>query len=146
MKKSIPSKSSAKLFAELVAIMAQLRGPNGCPWDKHQTHASLLQYLFSEADEVRQAVKKRDWENLEEELGDVLLQVVFHAQVAEEKGLFTISDVVAGINRKLIRRHPHVFGGMKLATPEEVIRTWKEIKRQEKKEKRLQKKASRKRA
>lgn len=119
-------------FAELVAIMARLRGPDGCPWDKHQTHTSLLPYLFSEADEVKQAVKKKDWENLQEELGDVLLQIVFHSRVAEESGRFNIYDVVKGISEKLKRRHPHVFGGKKLATPGEVTRQWEEIKRAEK--------------
>jgi MazG family protein len=120
------------LFTELIAIMTRLRGPEGCPWDKHQTHRSLLPYLFSEAKEVKQAVYKKDWENLKEELGDVLLQVVFHSQVAQEKGLFTIADVVQGINEKLIRRHPHVFGGKKLRTSREVLQQWDEIKRQEK--------------
>lgn len=136
MKKSITPKSVPRLFAELVKIMARLRGPGGCPWDKHQTNASLVKYLLEEAGEVRSAVRKKDWENLAEELGDVLLQVVFHSQIAQEKGLFTISDVVSGINRKLIRRHPHVFGNKKAATPKDVIRQWNEIKRQEKKEKR----------
>lgn len=127
--------AGAVLFPELVRIMVRLRGPQGCPWDRHQTHESLLQYLFSEANEVKEAVEKQDWENLEEELGDVLLQVVFHSQLASERGLFTIDDVIAGINRKLKRRHPHVFGGRKLNTPEEVYTQWEAIKRQEKKKK-----------
>lgn len=130
-KRSGPS-STEKLFTELVAIMSRLRGPEGCPWDKHQTHGSLMKYLFSEANEVKQAVKKSDWKNLEEELGDVLLQVVFHAQLAREKGRFTIDDVIRGINEKLRRRHPHVFGGKKLSTPGQVYKQWEEIKRQEK--------------
>lgn len=132
MIKSIRPRNSGILFVKLVDIMARLRGPEGCPWDKHQDNTSLLPYLFSEAKEVRQAVKKRDWENLKEELGDVLLQIVFHSRIAEERGLFTISDVVSEISRKLVRRHPHVFGGQKLATPGEVTRQWEEIKRQEK--------------
>jgi Protein containing tetrapyrrole methyltransferase domain and MazG-like (predicted pyrophosphatase) domain len=86
MKKSITPGSAPRLFAELVNIMARLRGPNGCPWDKHQTNSSLVKYLLEEAGEVRSAVRKKDWENLAEELGDVLLQVVFHSQIAQEKG------------------------------------------------------------
>ena len=123
---------TASLFTELVSIMSRLRGPGGCPWDKHQTHKSLLYYLFSEADEVKKAVRKKDWENLKEELGDVLLQVVFHSRIAEESGLFDISGVIESINKKLIRRHPHVFGGKKLKTPGEVYRQWTEIKKKEK--------------
>ena len=135
MKKSILPKSSDKsqrLFAELVSIMSRLRGPEGCPWDKRQDHKTLLKYLFSEAREVKTAVKNDDMENLCEELGDILLQVVFHASIAEENGMFDISDVVEGINKKLIRRHPHVFGNEKLKTPKDVLRRWEEIKLQEK--------------
>lgn len=123
---------AGKLFEELIAIMSRLRGPDGCPWDKRQDHDSLVPYLFSEAREVRQAVKKKDWENLAEELGDVLLQVVFHSQVAVDRGGFDITDVITSINQKLIRRHPHIFGGMKAATPEEVTVLWNNIKKQEK--------------
>jgi tetrapyrrole methylase family protein/MazG family protein len=103
-------------FQELVNILAKLRGPKGCPWDKHQSHESLLPYLFEEAREVRSALKKKDWDNFCEELGDILLQVVFHAQVASEAGRFDINDVLKCINDKLVRRHPHVFGGKKLKT------------------------------
>lgn len=127
--------SPAGTFTELVKIMGTLRGADGCPWDKHQSHSSLIKYLFSEAKEVKQAIRKKDWKNLEEELGDVLLQVVFHSQLAKEKGLFDISDVIIGINQKLVRRHPHVFGGKKLTNPRDVIVQWEEIKRLEKKKK-----------
>ena len=137
------SKKAERMFSELVDIMARLRGPDGCPWDKHQNHGSLLPYLFSEADEVRRAVKKKDWDNLKEELGDVLLQVVFHSRVAQENGFFSIADVVEGINRKLVRRHPHVFSGKKLKTPDEVHRQWEEIKRREKQRKKRSARASR---
>jgi MazG family protein len=140
MKKSIKSARHQDLFGELVSIMARLRGAEGCPWDKHQTHETLLKYLFSEAREVKQAVHNKDFENLKEELGDVLLQVVFHAQIAEESGLFCISDVVEEINKKLIRRHPHVFGGETLKTPDDVLRRWKEIKKKEKEDKKKSKK------
>jgi len=135
MKKSIKPGSHKQLFDELVNIMTRLRGPDGCPWDKRQTHGTLLKYLFSEAHEVKLAVRKNDFDNLKEELGDVLLQVVFHSQIAKEKGLFDIADVVEGINRKLVRRHPHVFGNETLKTPKDVLRRWKEIKQQEKKDK-----------
>lgn len=133
---------SKKSFSELAAIMATLRGPQGCPWDREQTHASLLPYLFSEAEEVKEAVENRDWENLEEELGDILLQVLFHSQIATEAGRFTIDDVIHGIAEKLTRRHPHVFGSKKLSTPEEVYLQWEQIKKQEKKDKASKKKKS----
>ena len=119
-------------FQKLVNILAELRGSKGCPWDKKQTHESLLPYLFEEAREVRSALKKKDWDNFCDELGDILLQVVFHAQVASEAGRFDITDVLKCINDKLVRRHPHVFGTEKLNTPEEVNIMWARIKKQEK--------------
>ena len=137
MKLSKQAKTPEKLFIELVHIMQKLRGKHGCPWDKHQTHKTLLPYLFSEANELKQALKKEDWENTAEELGDVLLQVVFHSQVAKENGRFTISDVIRSINQKLIRRHPHVFAGVKVKDADAVIKQWDEIKRQEKLKKKL---------
>lgn len=118
-------------FNDLVRIMARLRGRRGCPWDRKQTHRSLLKYLREEAGEVTRAVKKNDYPNLREELGDLFLQIVFHAQLAKEKGLFDIHDVVDGLCQKLIRRHPHVFGGKKLRTAGEVMVQWKEMKRRE---------------
>ena len=132
MKLSKRSKKPETLFKDLVRIMEKLRSKDGCPWDKHQTHSSLLKYLYSEADEVKAAIRKKDWDNLCEELGDVLLQIVFHSQVAKESGLFDISDVVKGINEKLIRRHPHVFSGKKVSSSKEVIKQWDEIKKLEK--------------
>jgi tetrapyrrole methylase family protein/MazG family protein len=136
MKKSIRKQHS---FNELINIMARLRGPQGCPWDKRQDHKTLLKYLFSEAREVKEAVKNNDFENLKEELGDVLLQVIFHSRIAEENGRFNIADVVDEICRKLIRRHPHVFGNEKLETPSDVLRRWKEIKLKEKEDKKKEK-------
>ena len=133
------SNKTEKLFSELTEIMSILRSPKGCAWDRKQDHASLVRYLFEEADEVKQAVRKKDWKNLEEELGDILLQVVFHAQIAEEKSLFDIGDIISTLNSKLIRRHPHVFKkgarpkNAKTLTPDEVILQWKQIKRLEKK-------------
>ena len=133
------SKRAEKLFLELIDIMSILRSSKGCSWDRKQDHASLLKYLFEEAAEVKLAVKKKDWKNLEEELGDILLQVVFHAQIAKESGLFDIGDIISTLNQKLIRRHPHVFKkgphgkNTKPLTPGQVYLQWKQIKQLEKK-------------
>jgi tetrapyrrole methylase family protein / MazG family protein len=122
-------------FAGLVKIMARLRAPGGCPWDREQTHASLLKYLKEEAQEVCEAVKINDFDNLKEELGDVLLQILFHSQIASERKRFTIDDVVDTLAKKLVRRHPHVFGKGKKEnlTSEEVKRRWKIMKAKERK-------------
>ena len=117
---------------DLRAIMAILRGENGCPWDKVQTHASIRRDLLEEAYETATAIDSGDVDNLQEELGDLLLQVVFHARIEEEQGRFDFDDVCDGICKKLIHRHPHVFGKLDLSTPEEVLATWDEVKRQEK--------------
>ena len=122
-------------FDELVHIIAELRSEHGCPWDRAQTFESLKKCLQDETEEVFQAIDKRDMENLCEELGDVLLQVVLNSRIAEEQGFFTIEDVIDGLCRKMIRRHPHVFGDAKALTPEESLALWQEIKRQEKEEK-----------
>lgn len=120
-------------FAELTDIIATLRGEHGCPWDKAQTRESMKKCLTDECQEVLDAVDHRDDENLCEELGDVLLQVMLYSRIAEEEGVFTIDDVITGLCEKLIRRHPHVFGDAKPAsTPEESLALWQEIKRQEK--------------
>jgi tetrapyrrole methylase family protein/MazG family protein len=100
-------------FNELVSIMKKLRSKDGCPWDKKQTHRSITPYLLEEAYEVIEAINKGDDNNMKEELGDLLLQVVFHAQIADDRGKFGIDDVVDGLNNKLIVRHPHVFGNRK---------------------------------
>jgi tetrapyrrole methylase family protein/MazG family protein len=118
-------------FDDLVAVMARLRGPEGCPWDREQTHASLAPYLLEETHEVLEAIARRDQEALRDELGDLLLQVVFHGQMAGEAGGFTAADVVDGLTRKLIDRHPHVFGDRRLGTPDEVLAQWHELKRRE---------------
>ena len=97
-------------FAEAVGIMARLRGPGGCPWDREQSFNSIRKYTLEETYEVLDAIERRDWANLTEELGDLLLQVLFYAQMASDEGKFTIADVLEGLNRKLVRRHPHVFG------------------------------------
>ncbi len=120
-------------FADLVQIMRELRGENGCPWDKEQTHESLRKYLIEEAYEVIEAIDRKDEEALKEELGDVLLQVIFHAQIAEERGSFDIADVLKSLASKLRSRHPHVFGNEDFETPEEVLRNWEKLKTREKK-------------
>ncbi len=119
-------------FEDLIRIVAELRSGHGCPWDRRQTFESLKTCLTDEADEVIQAVEQNDMENLCEELGDVLLQVVMYSQIAQEQGLFTLEDVTDGICRKMVRRHPHVFGDAKALTPEASLELWNEIKRQEK--------------
>lgn len=113
--------------------MARLRGPEGCPWDREQTHQTLRVPLIDETCELLDTIDRGDIEHMREELGDVLLQVVFHSQLAEERGDFTFDDVAAGINEKLIRRHPHVFGDGKLESSEAVLRQWEAIKAAEKK-------------
>ena len=128
-------KEEAYSFVELEKIVAALRSENGCPWDKSQTYESMKKCLADETEEVFQAIDAQDMENLCEELGDVLLQVVMNSQIAAEKGLFTIEDVISGLCRKMVRRHPHVFGDAKASSPEESLRLWKQIKEQEKKEK-----------
>lgn len=118
-------------FEKLISIMARLRAPDGCPWDREQTHASLRPYLLEETYEVLEAMDNGDMPHLKEELGDLLLQVVFHAQVASENKDFNMDDVVQGISEKLIRRHPHVFGDVVINTAEEQTAHWEQIKRKE---------------
>ena len=119
-------------FDDLIGIIAELRSDHGCPWDKEQTFESLKKCLADEAQEVFEAVDNKDIENLCEELGDVLLQVVLYSQIAKEAGAFTIDDVIDGISEKMVRRHPHVFGDIEVNSPEEALALWKEIKLQEK--------------
>lgn len=118
-------------------IMAHLRSPEGCPWDKEQTHQTLTRCLIEEVSETLEAIDEEDMELLEEELGDLLLQVVFHAQIAKENGSFDIEDVARGISDKLIRRHPHVFGDEKgkIKKAEQVIDRWEQVKAEEKRSK-----------
>ena len=140
-------RTAGQAFAEAVAIMARLRGPGGCPWDREQTFDSIRKYTLEETYEVLDAIERRNWSDLKEELGDLLLQVLFYAEIAAEPGYFTISEVIDGLNRKLIRRHPHVFGdeasiaagnsappGMETSgiDANHVLRNWEEIKRAEK--------------
>jgi tetrapyrrole methylase family protein/MazG family protein len=118
-------------FDQLVEIVRRLRGPSGCPWDRQQNHRSLKRYLLEEAYEALEAIDQGAWERLAEELGDVLLQVVLHAQLAAEQGLFDIREVLRRVNAKLIRRHPHVFGDLEVRDADEVLRNWERIKRAE---------------
>jgi len=123
---------AGKEFNRLVEIMGRLRGPGGCPWDAEQTHESLTRYLLEEAYEVIEAIDAGSPEMLREELGDLMLQPVFHAAIAAERGEFSINDVLAGINDKLIRRHPHVFGDQIIESSRAQIENWEKIKKVEK--------------
>lgn len=118
----------------LTDVMATLRSPGGCPWDMEQTHSSIRKSLIEEVYELLEAIDNMDYENMKEELGDVLLQVVFHARLAEEEGAFTMQDVVDEIVNKLIRRHPHVYGTIEVGSSDEVLQNWDAIKQTEKKE------------
>jgi nucleoside triphosphate diphosphatase len=122
-------------FQKLVEIMARLRGPGGCPWDREQTFDTIKPYTLEETYEVLDAIDRRDWPELAEELGDFLLQAVFYAQMAAEQNLFHIEDALDAINQKLVRRHPHVFGEGTAETAGDVKRIWGEIKAEEKKDK-----------
>jgi len=119
-------------FQKLLDIMARLREPGGCPWDREQTSDSLKPFLVEETYEVLEAIEEGDAEMIKEELGDLMLQIVFHARIAEEEGAFDIGGVLDAINDKMLRRHPHVFGTEDLKTPEEVLANWEEIKMKEK--------------
>ncbi|MFQ5647532.1 MAG: nucleoside triphosphate pyrophosphohydrolase [bacterium] len=122
-------------FDDLTAIMKRLRGPDGCLWDKEQTRKSLTPYIIEEAYEVLEAIDRSDLDELREELGDLLLQVVFQAQIAEEQNDFDINDVISAICDKLIRRHPHVFGEKKVKDSAEILTNWEKIKKSERKQK-----------
>lgn len=119
-------------FKDLVEVVSDLRGEGGCPWDRKQTHESLISCMKEECQEAVDAIQNQDMENLQEELGDVLLQVVMHAQIAAEEGIFSIDGVIDGICRKMIRRHPHVFGNAVFSSEEELRKNWREIKELEK--------------
>ncbi|WP_186306540.1 nucleoside triphosphate pyrophosphohydrolase [Siminovitchia fortis] len=123
---------SLKEFSTLRGIIADLRGPEGCPWDKKQTHFSLKKYLIEESYELLDAIDRDDIDDMIEELGDVLLQIMLHAQIGEDDGMFSIEDVLQGISEKMIRRHPHVFGETKAENADEVVANWEQIKAEEK--------------
>lgn len=121
-----------KPIEEFLNTVERLRGPDGCPWDKEQTHKTLRRYLIEEAYETIDAIDEKDSKALMEELGDVLLQVVLHAQLAKENNEFTFDDLVKHINKKMIQRHPHVFSNVKVKTAEEVMINWEKLKKEEK--------------
>lgn len=135
-KKDFPMNSDPTGFDDLLAIMRRLRGPGGCPWDAEQTHESLTRYLLEETYEVIEAIDTQSPELLKEELGDLLLQPVFHAAIAEEAGAFTMADVIRTLREKLVRRHPHVFGDMEIRDSGAQIENWERIKKAEKGEER----------
>ena len=141
-----PQQDAGKNFEEAVAIMARLRAPHGCPWDREQSFDSIRKYTLEETYEVFDAIERRNWADLKEELGDLLLQVLFYSEMASEAGDFSIAEVIDGLNRKLVRRHPHVFGDEAAAAAgnvaeglttdgidsRQVLRNWEHIKRLEK--------------
>ncbi|MCS6952592.1 MAG: nucleoside triphosphate pyrophosphohydrolase [Bryobacterales bacterium] len=133
--RSTAAATAGEKFQRLVEIMARLRAPDGCPWDRQQTFDTIQAYLLEETYEVLEAIDQRNWDQLAEELGDLMLQAVFFAQMAAEQNLFRIEDSLEAIHDKLVRRHPHVFGDARAETAAEVKRRWDEIKAAEKNEK-----------
>jgi tetrapyrrole methylase family protein/MazG family protein len=127
----VPSSRNGERLLDLVRVMARLRGPGGCPWDHEQTHRTLARHLLEETHEVLDAIDAGDPDRLRDELGDVLLQVVFHAQMAAEEGTFDVDDVAQATVEKLIRRHPHVFGEVHVTGADEVLVNWEQIKAEE---------------
>ena len=125
---------AGKLFEGLVKLQARLRAPKGCPWDREQTHESLRPFLIEEAYEVLDALDSQDKQKFASELGDLLLQIVFHAQLAKEAGKFDICDVIRAVHSKMVRRHPHVFGTAKARSSAEVLKNWEQIKAEERAE------------
>jgi MazG family protein len=123
--------SAGQWFEKLVAVQERLRAPGGCPWDREQTHATLRSYLIEEAYEVLDALDSGDDAKFAEEMGDLLLQVLFHSDIAREQGRFTVSDVIREIHDKMIRRHPHVFGDVRVKNSHQVLQNWERIKAQE---------------
>ena len=120
-------------FERAVSIMARLRAPGGCPWDREQTFDTIKPFTLEETYEVIEAIDNRDWDELKGELGDLLLQILFYSEMAQEEGHFSIDDVLDRLSAKLINRHPHVFGDVKADTSSEVVKNWEAIKAEEKK-------------
>src|SRR6266481_680888 len=125
--------TTGERFERAVSIMARLRGPGGCPWDREQTFDSIKPYTLEETYEVLEAIDSRDWDELSSELGDLLLQVLFYAQMAREEDTFSIDQVLDRLSQKLVDRHPHVFGDVKAETSSDVLRNWEALKAEEKK-------------
>ncbi len=129
--KSAAGLSAGEWFEKLAAVQARLRAPDGCPWDREQTHASLRTYLIEEAYEVLEAMESGDDAKFAEEMGDLLLQIVFHSEIAKEEGRFEVSDVIREVHDKMVRRHPHVFGEKRAKDSAEVLKNWEQIKKEE---------------
>src|ERR671926_311087 len=125
--------TTGERFERAVSIMARLRAPGGCPWDREQTFDTIKRYTLEETYEVLEAIDNRDWEELPSELGDLLLQVLFYSEMAKEQGTFSIDDMLDRLSNKLVNRHPHVFGEVKADTSSEVLRNWEALKAEEKK-------------
>src|SRR5882762_9004386 len=123
--------SAGQWFEKLVAVQKRLRAPDGCPWDREQTHTTLRTYLIEEAYEVLDALESGDDAKFAEEMGDLLLQIVFHSEIAREEGRFTVAEVIREIHEKMIRQHPHVFGTTRAKDSAEVMRKWEQIKAEE---------------
>ncbi len=126
-----PRLTAGEWFEKLAAVQARLRAPDGCPWDREQTHGSLRTYLIEEAYEVLEALESGDDAKFSEEMGDLLLQIVFHSQIAKEEGRFEVSDVIREVHDKMVRRHPHVFGEKRAKDSAEVLKKWEQIKKEE---------------
>src|SRR5437762_13473128 len=137
LRKAAPLRAGA-WFEKLVALQQRLRAPDGCPWDREQTHSTLRTYLIEEAYEVLDALESGEDAKFAEEMGDLLLQIVFHSQIASEEGRFTVSDVIREIHDKMIRRHPHVFGETRAKDSKEVLRNWEQIKAEERRASKVQ--------
>jgi MazG family protein len=131
MAQKTPRFTAGEWFEKLAAVQARLRAPDGCPWDREQTHATLRTYLIEEAYEVLEAMESGDDAKFAEEMGDLLLQIVFHSQIAKEEGRFSVSDVIREVHDKMVRRHPHVFGKKRAKDSAEVLRNWEQIKKEE---------------
>jgi tetrapyrrole methylase family protein/MazG family protein len=134
-KSNAASGAAGKWFDKLVKLQARLRAPNGCPWDREQTHATLRTYLIEEAYEVLDALENGEDAKFAEEMGDLLLQIVFHSQIAREQGRFTVADVIREVHEKMVRRHPHVFGEKRAKNAAEVLKNWEQIKQEERRAK-----------
>jgi MazG family protein len=127
----VPSSEEGRRLLELVKVMARLRGPNGCPWDREQTHETLGRHLLEESHELLEAIDRGDSDAIRDELGDLLLQVVFHAQMAADDDRWDVDDVARGLVEKLVHRHPHVFGDVEVSGSEEVLTNWEKLKAEE---------------
>ena len=127
----VPSSEEGRRLLDLVKVMARLRGPDGCPWDREQTHETLARHLLEESHELLDAIDRGDSDATRDELGDLLLQVVFHAQMASEDGRWDVDDVARGLVAKLVHRHPHVFGDVEVSGSDEVLTNWERLKAEE---------------